>query len=93
MNTHVEMENIQKVLKNIIAEGVTEGTETNISPNEIPNDSNLIDYYNIDSIMVLEILLKIEQTFEIEIPDEELSVDLVSTVESLTTYIIEKLNK
>ncbi|KAA0805759.1 phosphopantetheine-binding protein, partial [Bacillus sp. AY2-1] len=83
----------QKVLKNIIAEGVTEGTETNISPNEIPNDSNLIDYYNIDSIMVLEILLKIEQTFEIEIPDEELSVDLVSTVESLTTYIIEKLNK
>ncbi|WP_416516064.1 acyl carrier protein [Bacillus cereus] len=87
------MENIQKVLKNIIAEGVTEGTETNISPNEIPNDSNLIDYYNIDSIMVLEILLKIEQTFEIEIPDEELSVDLVSTVESLTTYIIEKLNK
>ncbi|MCU5347453.1 phosphopantetheine-binding protein, partial [Bacillus cereus] len=77
MNTHVEMENIQKVLKNIIAEGVTEGTETNISPNEIPNDSNLIDYYNIDSIMVLEILLKIEQTFEIEIPDEELSVELV----------------
>ncbi|MGR5979961.1 acyl carrier protein [Bacillus cereus] len=64
-----------------------------MSPNEIPNDSNLIDYYNIDSIMVLEILLKIEQTFEIEIPDEELSVDLVSTVESLTTYIIEKLNK
>jgi len=41
----------------------------------------------INSIDALELLIEIENEFDIEIPDEDLNADLFSSVEYLSNYI------
>lgn len=51
---------------------------------------NLYDSLEIDSLVALEILVAIEQEFNIEINDEDLNVDLLSSIDTLTQYIVNK---
>lgn len=46
----------------------------------------------IDSLMALEILVRIEQEFQIEISDDELNIDLLSSIDNLVGYIYGKKN-
>ncbi|RAX01876.1 MULTISPECIES: acyl carrier protein [unclassified Photorhabdus] len=54
---------------------------------------NLIEQFNIDSIAALELLVRIEQEFHIQIPDEELSVNLIGSFHGLVVYIERKCNE
>ncbi|PQQ35888.1 acyl carrier protein [Photorhabdus laumondii] len=54
---------------------------------------NLIEQFNMDSIAALELLVRIEQEFHIQIPDEELSVNLINSFHGLVVYIERKYNK
>ncbi|MGJ0639236.1 acyl carrier protein [Xenorhabdus bovienii] len=56
-------------------------------------EDNLINGFNIDSISALELLVRIEQEFHIQIPDEELSVNLLNSFSNLIVYIESKCNE
>ena len=57
-------------------------------------DSNkdfLLESLGLNSIDALELLLKIEQEFNIEIDDEDLNVELVRSISSLCEYVSRKV--
>lgn len=62
-----------------------------INIDELPEgieDANMIDELGINSIDALEILIWIEDTFSFQIPDEDLSSDLLVSMNKLAEYII-----
>ena len=57
----------------------------------IENDDNLIDKFSINSIDAIGIFLRIEEVFGIQIDDEDLGTELISSVNSLSSYIEKKM--
>ena len=53
-------------------------------------DSNLVSTLGIDSINSLEILIWVEDDFKIKIEDEDLSPQLIDSLDTLATYIAER---
>ena len=66
-------------IKEIIA------NQLDIDVNEIQNDSNLIEDLKADSLDVVELIMDLEQEFDVEIPNEEL--ENIKTVEDIAKYI------
>ncbi|MHB1392538.1 MAG: acyl carrier protein [Clostridia bacterium] len=60
-----------------------------IDPSEVIGQ-DLIGELGINSIDALEIFVWIENTFEIQISDEDLSAELVASLAGLTDYIYNK---
>ena len=58
----------------------------------IAANTSIISSGLLDSVALLEFVLKIEETFDIEIPHDELSLELLSTLGSLAKGIQRKLN-
>ena len=58
---------------------------------EIPIDelkcNDLIEYYGINSVDALEILIHIENEFDIEIDEEHLNAELINNIASVVKYI------
>lgn len=61
---------------------------------EIPNDmikgENLIEEFGINSVDALEILVWIENTFNIILPDEDLGSNLLESIDKLADYILKR---
>ena len=74
-----------------VKEVVTRALKLNVKPEEIPDDEPLFgDGLGGASIAVLEVICAIEEEFAIEITDDELRMDLFSTVESVVEYVAAK---
>lgn len=73
-------ENIKKVLN----------LEINVDELEC---ENLIENFGINSVDALEILIHIENEFDIEIDEEDLNVELLDSVSSLVGYVEKKLEE
>ncbi len=58
-----------------------------IDIDDIKQDSHLFDNLNFDSLDAIEIVMSIEEEFDVEIPDDE--VDGILTVQQLITFIDE----
>ena len=56
-----------------------------IDPDEITLDTNIIDDLGADSLDVVDLVMSIEESFDIEIPDEE--VENIKTVGDIVKYI------
>jgi acyl carrier protein len=71
--------NIEQKVKNIIAEqlGVGEG--------EIKPTSSFIEDLGADSLDIVELVMAMEEEFEVEIPDEE--AENIKTVQDAVGYI------
>ncbi len=54
-------------------------------------DSDLRDNYGIDSIVLVELLVEIEDAMGITFDSSSLSYDTFSTVNSITDYVLEKI--
>lgn len=52
------------------------------------DEDNLINLYGINSIDALEIFMNIEILFDIQIPDEDLSSELFTSLNYLCEYIL-----
>jgi len=59
---------------------------------EIDLEKNYFDGEMANSIDALELLVKIEEGFKIEIEDEDLSAELISSVNKVSEYIYKKIN-
>ena len=82
----IENQKIRTQIENIIRETADIPAEK-----EIP-DNNLFAVMDIDSLLALEILVSIEQKYDIQIPDEDLNVDLLSSLTNLVHYISKLVN-
>ncbi len=66
-------------IKNILAEQLDADAE------EMTMDTNIAKDLGADSLDVVELLMSIEDEFEVEIPDEE--IENIKTIGELTEYI------
>lgn len=60
-------------------------------PDTIP-EKDIVDTLGLDSINTLEFLIWVENEFNIEIADEDLSVRLVDDLDVLSAYVSERLS-
>ena len=76
-------EEVLEKVKNIIVEqlGVTE--------NSVTMEASFIDDLGADSLDIVELVMALEEEFDIEIPDED--AEKVATVEDVVEYIKENV--
>jgi len=75
------MENIEQRVKKIVAE------QLGVSDVEIKNESSFVDDLGADSLDTVELVMALEEEFEMEIPDEE--AEKITTVQQAVNYINE----
>jgi acyl carrier protein len=75
---------IAKEVKQIIME------ELNVDEGQIIDDANFIDDLGADSLDTVELVMKFEDKFDIEIPEED--QDKLRTVGQAISYLTSKLN-
>ena len=80
---NLEVKEVCEELKKIIIDSL----ELTKAKEEI-DGSDLMNELNINSIDALEILVRIENTYDIIIPDEDLSAKLFESLEGLANYVI-----
>jgi len=85
----MEREEIYRRIKAIILDTF----KNDIDMESITEGSDLQDAFGINSLAGIEILVRVEAEFDIEIDDEDLSVELTRTMSTLANYIESKLNK
>ena len=81
MDANVVKEQVKKIL--------IESLNLQISPNEIKGE-DLLNEFGINSVDAISIFISIENTFDIFIEDEDLSAALISSLDSITNFIIGK---
>ena len=77
-------------LKQQIKEMIVERLFLDADPNEIEDDENLMENYEIDSVNLFEIVVGLEEQFDISFEDEDFSVDLFATINNLAEYVDQK---
>jgi len=82
-NKEFELLNVREDLKEIFIESL----ELNKKKEEI-DGSDLITELSINSVDALEILVRVENKYDIIIPDEDLNASLISTLDGFAQYII-----
>ena len=77
-------EEIEKEIKKILRELL----QLDKKVDELDSNENLfLEEYGYSSIDALELIIMIEDAFEIAIPEEKLNTDLLESVKSLTDYV------
>jgi len=61
--------------------------QLNVSPDEVKEESRFVEDLNADSLDVVELVMALEEKFEIEIPDEQ--AESISTVADAIKFIEE----
>ena len=81
-------------IKQQVKQTIVQALRLDVDPDEIPDDEALFgEGLDADSVATLEIVFALEQEFGIEVEDEELRVELFDSVNSLVTYVVDKLRK
>lgn len=78
-------------LKQQIKEMIVERLFLDADPAQIGDDENLMENYDIDSVNLFEIVVGMEEQFGISFEDDDFSVDLFATVDSLAQFVERKL--
>ncbi len=82
-------DSIEKKVRDFIRENFLMGEDdANIGP-----DDSLLDNGIIDSTGILELVAFLEETFEIEVKDEELVPENLDTISFIVSYIERKLTE
>lgn len=65
-----------------------------IQPEEIDNQNELFGGgLGLNSIATIEIIVGLEEEFDIQVPDEDLRVELFDNVQTMADYVSERLAK
>ena len=71
----MEFEKLKKVIADVL----------NVDPEEITMESTFVDDLGADSLDVFQIIMGLEEEFDIEVPDEE--AEKITTVGDVVEYI------
>ena len=70
-------------MKEIIIQIIKNNCYDVVGDDEIINSNNIYDDYAIDSLSFINIIMEIESELGISVPDEYLSMDMLSSVENI----------
>ncbi len=70
-------------IKDIVVE------ELGVAPEKVTEDARFIEDLGADSIGVMELVMKMEEEFDLKIPDED--IEKLRTVGDVINYILEKV--
>ena len=73
------MENLEPRVKKIVAE------QLGVNEADVKNESSFVNDLGADSLDTVELVMALEEEFEIEIPDEE--AEKITTVQQAVDYI------
>ena len=73
------MSTTEEQVKNIVAE------QLGVKEDEVKNESSFVDDLGADSLDTVELVMALEEEFEIEIPDE--AAEKITTVQQAIDYI------
>jgi len=73
------MDNVEQRVKKIVAE------QLGVNEAEIKNESSFVDDLGADSLDTVELVMALEEEFEIDIPDEE--AEKIVTFQDVLNYI------
>jgi acyl carrier protein len=76
---------VEKKILHTIAE------QLGINEDEIDKDASLIDDMGADSLDIVELVMAMEEEFEMEIPDED--AEKISTVQDIIDYVQQRLKE
>ena len=62
-----------------------------VKPEEVKSEANLIGDLGVDSLDTVELIMALEEKFDIEIPDED--AERMETVSDVVKYIAKKTNR
>jgi acyl carrier protein len=62
----------------------------NVSPEDIEDEENLMDQYSLDSVNLFEIIVGLEDEFELTLEDDDFNVETFSTVSNIAAFIEKK---
>ena len=79
----MKMEEVQAKLKEIVIERL------NAEEDQIKPEASFVEDLGADSLDIVELIMGIEEEFDIEIPDED--AEKLTTVEEAMTYVKTKL--
>ncbi len=79
------MENVSRKVKDIIVE------QLGVNPDEITPEASFIDDLGADSLDTVELVMALEEGFEIEVPDED--AEKLTTVGGAIDYIQKNVKK
>jgi len=82
MNT--QHDTIGQKLKSIILKNAS----LNHIDSEITDESDLIEDFQFDSILIMQLVIDIEESFEIQFDDDFLLVEFISKYKNLKDYIV-----
>lgn len=80
MENGMEFEKLKKVIADVL----------NVDPNEITMETTFMDDLGADSLDIFQIIMGIEEAFDIEIPSEE--AESITTVEQAVELIKNAVN-
>lgn len=73
---------IETKVKEIIAE------QLSLREEEVRNEANFVEDLSADSLDIVELIMAMEEEFELEIPDEE--AEKILTVQDCVDYVVSK---
>ena len=79
------MSSIEEQVKSIVAE------QLGVKEDEVTNDASFVDELGADSLDTVELVMALEEEFEIEIPDEE--AEKITTVQQAIDFVTSRKNK
>ncbi len=81
----MDVKEIEAKIKEIIVE------QLNVDESEVTPDASFIDDLGADSLDIVELVMAIEEAFDIEIPDED--AEKIRTVKDAIEYVKNKLEE
>ena len=79
------MSTVEQQVKAIVAE------QLGVKQEQVTNDASFVDDLGADSLDTVELVMALEEEFEIEIPDED--AEKITTVKDAVEYIENKTSK
>ena len=80
----------REALTKEVKEVIVESLELEMDPEDIEDEESLFGV-GLDSISTIELIVGIEETFGVEVDDEDVSEELVESVKSIVLYLEGKL--
>ena len=77
-------------LKSQIKHMIVERLFLNVEADEIPDDAPLMETYGIDSVALFELVVGLEEEFDVVMEDVEFQIDTFRTVNSIAEFVSEK---
>lgn len=77
-------------LKSRIKRLLVERLFLNVEPEQIKDDANLMESYDIDSVALFELVVGLEDEFGIAMDDADFNIDSFRTVNSIAAFVESK---